>query len=143
MTRLARRAFGVAATASALLFIAVVFFWPFCQDLDGALDWHLTVFGRDYAVQGYVGQLFLTRYRLDPAPISAGSLGVANEVFIFGYSSNATFERVMCPFWFAAATASILPACWLLQRRRNLRAAQRASRRGLCPSCGYDLRATP
>jgi hypothetical protein len=49
-----------------------------------------------------------------------------------------TWGGVATPLWFWAAVFSMPPA-WLLIRRnrvgRNLR--------GLCPTCGYDLRATP
>ena len=39
-------------------------------------------------------------------------------------------------------TAAVLPARWLLLPVRALR-RQRRVERGLCPGCGYDLRATP
>jgi hypothetical protein len=43
------------------------------------------------------------------------------------------------PYWSLAAALSALPAMWLT---RNVRRRTRI-KRGLCPSCGYDLRATP
>jgi hypothetical protein len=43
------------------------------------------------------------------------------------------------PHWLPIALLSILPALWLAElRRRRARARQ-----GRCPTCGYDLRATP
>jgi hypothetical protein len=46
------------------------------------------------------------------------------------------------PCWIIAASAALLPAvrahAWVARRRRR-----RLSRRGFCPACGYDLRATP
>jgi hypothetical protein len=46
------------------------------------------------------------------------------------------------PHAFPAACAALPPAAWLLMYRRRIRSRRRVSR-GRCPSCGYDLRATP
>jgi hypothetical protein len=37
------------------------------------------------------------------------------------------------PMWAVALPAGVMPAAWLARRRRA---------EGLCPACGYDLRAT-
>jgi hypothetical protein len=45
----------------------------------------------------------------------------------------------MVPSWSAVPATQILPAVWYFKwRKRRAR-----SRAGLCPACGYDLRATP
>jgi hypothetical protein len=41
--------------------------------------------------------------------------------------------------WLPAAVTGVLPGVWAWRFAR----ARRARRRGLCPVCGYDLRATP
>ena len=41
--------------------------------------------------------------------------------------------------WLPTLLAAVLPAVWVVRFRR----ARRARREGLCPGCGYDLRATP
>ena len=50
------------------------------------------------------------------------------------------------PDWFLAVATGALPAWWLARHRRSIWEYPRARRRrmaGLCPRCGYDLRATP
>ena len=43
------------------------------------------------------------------------------------------------PHWAPMALLLVLPAAWARRRRK----ARRARRLGLCPACGYDLRASP
>jgi hypothetical protein len=57
----------------------------------------------------------------------------------FHYSNPTEIRLVSLPHWFLALLFAILPAV-------HLRAAIRSRRRhraGHCPTCGYDLRATP
>ena len=55
-------------------------------------------------------------------------------------SGEARVTRV--PLWPAVALTTPLPAVWAFKwARRRQRRRRRA--RGLCPRCGYDLRATP
>jgi hypothetical protein len=46
-----------------------------------------------------------------------------------------TFGRL----WHLAVLTAVLPAAWIVHRRR----ANRRCGENLCPTCGYDLRATP
>ena len=48
----------------------------------------------------------------------------------------------LVPFWVPAVTSAALPAAWVVAAARQRRSAARAAA-GLCPACGYDLRATP
>jgi hypothetical protein len=48
-------------------------------------------------------------------------------------------EATVIPLWPAALAAAALPVAWLRKHFRG----RRRDRHGLCPSCGYDLRATP
>jgi hypothetical protein len=55
-------------------------------------------------------------------------------------SRQARLDRLralIVPYWRMAVLAAVCPSLWLV---RSLR---RRSRDGRCPSCGYDLRATP
>ena len=56
-----------------------------------------------------------------------------------GYVSQS-ITRIVVPHWLLAALAAALPVRWLWTRRGWLR--DRRRERGLCPSCGYDLRAS-
>lgn len=45
------------------------------------------------------------------------------------------------PLWIVELLTAVLPALWLTQLRRRFR--QRRTKAGLCPRCGYDIRANP
>ena len=54
----------------------------------------------------------------------------------------SAWTNVVTPAWISAAipfVLTILPACWLRAALRR----RRLGRVGLCPACGYDLRASP
>jgi hypothetical protein len=65
--------------------------------------------------------------------------------FVFRRRSIQETSRVarefllVVPLWFALVVTAIPPSIWLRHRQRE----RRRSRAGLCPSCGYDLRASP
>jgi hypothetical protein len=54
-------------------------------------------------------------------------------------SRGAATREVFFPYWFLVGLTAAGPAAWYARRRRRLRTRSL----GLCPVCGYDLRATP
>ena len=50
--------------------------------------------------------------------------------------------NLVVPYWMITSVALLLPAVRLKAWRRDRRMRRRTAR-GLCPRCGYDLRATP
>jgi hypothetical protein len=59
----------------------------------------------------------------------------------FHFRAEQSPRYVAVPYWALALTPLLPCAPWVLGRRRRL-ARQRVAR-GLCPDCGYDVRATP
>jgi hypothetical protein len=50
---------------------------------------------------------------------------------------------VILPWWMLAVLTGGLPGCWAVQRFRQRLRCDRATASPPCPTCGYDLRATP
>ena len=63
----------------------------------------------------------------------------ANGVLGFGHIAAGGARILRVPWWSVLASA----VCLSLLLVRKSRRAARASASGLCPACGYDLRATP
>lgn len=64
-----------------------------------------------------------------------------NAPAVLGFShQRAVLGGTMSfPYWLPAAALAVAPGAWLwISRKASRRAAA-----GLCPGCGYDLRATP
>ena len=71
-------------------------------------------------------------FGLSRAPVGLGPTGTP-------WARQGTLRL---PLWFAQSLLIVLPA-WAAQRHHRARRARRRQGRGLCPACGYDLRATP
>jgi hypothetical protein len=57
------------------------------------------------------------------------------------YVGTPQASGLLAPHWLACLATATLPGVWLASYRHRLR--QHRRRAGLCPHCGYDLRATP
>jgi hypothetical protein len=55
-----------------------------------------------------------------------------------GHGEWESTRGLRIPYWPLVSVFSILPFAWLRRKRRH----RWLTRRGLCPACGYDLRAT-
>lgn len=60
--------------------------------------------------------------------------------FYFDFNSPVF---IAMPYWALGALTGIVPVSWLLNALRRKRIIKRRKREGLCPICGYDMRATP
>ena len=62
----------------------------------------------------------------------------SGQGFVTSFSSEST-DGIVVPAWLPAVILAIPPLVWV----RRVVGDRRRSGRGLCASCGYDLRATP
>lgn len=51
--------------------------------------------------------------------------------------------QAVAPFWSIAAVTALLPLAWIILRLRSRWRERQQNRLGVCPACGYDIRATP
>src|SRR5687767_7453056 len=56
--------------------------------------------------------------------------------------SGTLHAVAVAPFWSFLAITAVPPLAWITLRLRS-RIRRRRTRSGLCPACGYDMRATP
>jgi hypothetical protein len=145
--RLRRSLFNTAAALSLALCVAacvlwVRSYWRYDSGIDGRV-----------ALASHRGHFFWLRSfsTSDARDYYAGPVGEADQtrdiirknakwrLLGFSYTAVPDVGVLVTPSWFVAGLLAIVPAVWL-RRRRGVR---RRCRLGLCPTCGYDLRATP
>ena len=141
-----RRLFNLVTALSLLVCVAVVALWVrsyFVRDM-----LYVPFGGRTAVIQSASGQLFTIVMRLSDearwsrypestpsVPSRAGALLRVSWDVRAGLPSN----YLIAPHWLAAALATLPAGVGAFLRRRS----RRHMRTGACPSCGYDLRATP
>jgi hypothetical protein len=148
MRRLFRWTFNLAAAAAAVLFVGVCVLWVRSYFTSDYFWWYRGAL----AVGMYDGNGLLVlavRHNLPWAETgirhesrAAGDFWEPYGLWSFGDTSWGGFggRNVTAPLWGYAILFSLPPLLRLFalhRQRGRLRAA------GLCPACGYDLRATP
>jgi hypothetical protein len=129
-----------------LLFLATIALWVRSYwKIEGLRDSKSTVSFRApvqysddfrWIIDSAQGSISLTR---GPGEEVFGHATALTDWFGFGYLiTSERIYSVWTPHWFLALLFAILPA---FQLRAILRSRRRL-RTGLCPRCGYDLRAT-
>jgi hypothetical protein len=167
--RLLRSAINVLAAASLLLCLATAGLWLrsyWVEDVLWATCWEPPEGGRTYRIQhcsgafasyrGHLagwfgwserpkGQLMPLWYFEFEHPTGfylAADLGFSSRRHVFeGYPYNLWIWRL--PTWSLVSAFTVLPAIVTFRQVRAARRRRRRDRLGLCPLCGYDLRATP
>jgi hypothetical protein len=99
---------------------------------ESAIRWRYETYRAD---REYVNSTWVNRF---PKSSCTSLLG-------FGYrvddnaALGSSYRAAYFPHWFLVLLLAILPAIGL----RSILGTRRENRAGLCPRCGYDLRATP
>jgi len=173
MRRLLRRAFNLTAAVSAALCVTTCVLWArsfrSCDSFEagaGLTYWEIDSYhgeiGFRWETDASTDIARIWRERRD-GPLSwhswpaslAGPLATEDQwgvpgfgghnyelshMFVVSSGQAITHSRLLvAPAWFVAAVFAVPGLVWL----RRVRARRRCVRPGLCPSCGYDLRATP
>jgi hypothetical protein len=60
-----------------------------------------------------------------------------------GMNPGYRYLRICFPYWSAAAVSGVMVWPWIGWTAYRRRRARQWDRAGLCPKCGYDIRANP
>jgi hypothetical protein len=160
LRRLARVAFHVLTAVSLLLCVAAGFLWV--RNLHSA-EWMIC----DFVLDTPIGEMLGTRYEVhaDRGRIELYAVAHTRRPWRRRLQSEPghwTFRResdetpsgtpehgvrwrfnsagidVEMPAWLLMLACALMPSIWMFARRRSP-----TRHAGLCPACGYDVRATP
>jgi hypothetical protein len=169
--RFLHHAFTLSSALSLLLCIATCFLWPRSYRWSDQFIW--THPRGQRSILSNDGHLFLSLFRADWSRQPQNTLGlryqrdtsfptsaaIFGRLYVypdprnltvtwngagFGYQKFLRYDGVRnisfaAPFWSIALATVLLPVAWITRRLRS----RRRHGPGLCPSCGYDLRASP
>ena len=137
MQRVRDTAVTLSAVACAILVLALL----------SHVKWGTIPFGRHGYLRGWDSEFYVGSGTPDESgtvALSGSFAGVAWMRVLPPVGSNTRQDwLVRVPYLQLALVAGIAPAFRIVRRVRAARRATRRQRRGLCPSCGYDLRASP
>jgi hypothetical protein len=138
-----RRLLNFLTALSLLLCVAVCVLWV--QSYLGRLGTSLRVPRARLVFLSVDGKVSMLVF----PPVDRGYMPVADRLWTrFGFAQGTYTvgsERMLeyvAPHWFVAATVGI-PAFLGTTRFYHARARRKRVRKGMCPRCGYDVRATP
>ena len=154
-----RRLFTILSALSLLIFMAVCVLWV--RGLSRYEMWeYQTSADKLYHVVSVHGDIYFSAVDRSPsihAPVgfkysgakapahwdswhaSTPKPNVARRMLGVGFIRFEYGVKLVLACWLLSASCMVLPTLWMSRYvRERLRTA-----RGLCPSCGYDLRATP
>ena len=149
--------FNVAAALCLMLCVATVALW--LRSYTTGDDWEYQTAGdRLFVVLSLNGNLFLCAvdrrpspnypvgfsHSTFPSPKGPWTAGIATphdakRLLGIGIIRGGYFRDLVIAYWLLGTGLLITPALWIRRWRRE----RRAQGVGLCPTCGYDLRATP
>lgn len=140
-TAMKRRLFNIVSALSLLLGLAVLSIW--CYTIDGK---HSVILEWDHGGIGLTGSGLGIHYFVDSPEDKAEHANYLRDDRLGFYVGRAvtagvTYYALTAPYCLvlpASLTTLILPALWFRGWRRD----RRNRRQGLCPKCGYDLRAS-
>jgi hypothetical protein len=139
-----RRLLNLLTVLSVLLCAAALYSWARSYLPDDCVIYHSD--GRIGLIFNDWGESKTTRTTRQTLALLRGSarshVTVLGLEYIAGSLPNVTMGRFLViglPHVLVVAVTAVGPICWLVVTRRQ----RRRDREGLCPSCGYDLRATP
>lgn len=145
------RLFAVASVLSLLLCMASIVAWV--SSYSFATNWvyvpqtstplpHLVLW-----VFESRGRIWLGEMRFDFFPgrwverAESVDISAAHEFIGFGYDKlgedRMPLRGIRVPYWFVALATGLIPGYWVARRFTRSRGKE-----GLCPACGYDLRAS-
>jgi hypothetical protein len=161
-----RKVFTLISAFSLLLCLALLVLWIVDRGTTTSREAHASVGWHSYGIYVCDGNIYLgaftnhgPTYRINLATDHRWSLAMycmavlyerngplAGHPFSVGSWKDRPMDEVFAaarvtsmPSWFAAAVLGILPTLW----SRRFFVQKRLRAKGRCPTCGYDLRATP
>jgi hypothetical protein len=145
--RFLRILFKTATALSLLLCLCFAALWVRSYFTPDALAYHYIEHGHlaIASIHSYDGHIGIEGqgHWLDPANPNSPQLGFSLRSGPSFWLPSGWDPRATIPHWHLLIYTGVLPLWWCIRRYISLPALQnRRRKRGLCPACGYDLRAS-